>query len=362
MKRIFFTVLFFTLLCAAFCIVASAEIYSGRALDEAAIHGWENGEVPEGWDPEYESAAYYHVRYELNTETGVLRIFCADTKPVQKMLPYAKGEWVPWTKDNMRPYIKTAILEEGLLSVGRFSFSHCENLETVYIPHSVLRIDQTTFWECPKLKTIYYAGTEADFNHYVEYQDLRNSYTGGTTERKARDMFVFGESVAVFCKNQDGEIFDSYTVGGYRVGDTYTVTPKTYEGPITFVGKNATVTGKFKKNDDKQIVLEFTCAHEYHFKDETLPCSSACMYCGCADPAYENEHTWQVAKDVPRGLFHGRELDKTCSTCGLRKQMKEIAYGWYVAVGAAALVVLAAPIVIVTAVVRKKKKMKDLTW
>lgn len=362
MKRILMTVFFMALLCALFCICASAEIYSGRALDEAAIHGWENGEVPEGWDPEYESAAYYHVRYELNTETGVLRIFCADTKPVQKMLPYAKGEWVPWTKDNMRPYIKTVILEEGLLSVGRFSFSHCENLETVYIPSTVLRVDQTTFWECPKLKTIYYAGTEEDFNRYVEYQDVRNSYTGGGKERKARDMFVFGESVTIVCKNQDGEIFDVYTVGGYAVGDAFTITPKVYEGPISFVGENGQITGKFKKGDNRQYEHVYHCAHEYYFKDETLPCSSICMHCECADPAYEDEHVWDVKKDQARGLFRNREMDKTCTLCGLRRQEHRIAYGVYVGAALAAVVIMAAVTVLIVWLRRRKKKMKELTW
>ena len=363
MKRILTIVFFMALFCALFCICASAEIYSGRALDEAAIHGWENGEVPEGWDPEYESAAYYHVQYELNTDTGVLRIFCGENKPVQKMLPYAKGEWVPWTKDNMRPFIKTAIIEEGILSIGRFSFAYCENLETVYIPHSVLRVDQTTFWECPKLKTIYYAGTEADFNNYVEYQDVRNSYTGGGKERKARDMLVFGESVTVVCKNQDGEVFDVYTVGGYAVGDSFVIRPKIYEdAPITFVGENGEIKGRFKKNDDRQYEQVYNCAHEYHFKDETIPCSSVCMYCECADPAYEDEHEWNVTKDQKRGLFKNLELDKKCNHCGLRRQKHEIAYGVYVAAGLGVVVIITAVVLLIALPIRRKKKMKSLTW
>lgn len=365
MKRIVLTLFFILSLCTLFCICTSAEIYSGRALDVDYILGRDESESDDSSaldDEAYELAGYYQVQYELNTETGVLRIFCGETKPVQKMLPYANGAWVPWTKDHMRPYIKTAIIEEGILSVGRFSFAHCENLETVYIPHTVLRVDQTTFWECPKLKTIHYAGNEADFNRYVEYQELRNSYTGGSTERKARDMIVFGESVTVICKNQDGDIFDSYTVGGYAIGDTFTITPKVYEGNISFVGKNGEITGKYKKGEKREYVHEYLCQHEYHFKDETVPCSSCCMYCECSNPDYEDEHSWDVKKDVKRGLFRDLELDKTCNYCGLHRQKHEIAYFWYVAAGLGAVVILTGLCLLISIPIRRKKKMKNLTW
>ncbi|MBQ8357958.1 MAG: leucine-rich repeat protein [Clostridia bacterium] len=360
MKRFIFCALFLTLLMAAFCICASAEVYEGRALDEAYILGWGEGEAPEGWDEAYELAAYYQVQYRLDTDTGELRIFCGEKKP-QKMLPYADGNWVPWTKDHMRPYIKTVIIEEGILSVGRFSFDHCENLETVYIPSSVLRVDQTCFYECPRLKTIYYAGTEKDFNEYVEYQDVRNSYTGGLTERKALDLFVFGESITVLCKNQDGEVFRSYIVGGYHAGDAYTVTAQTFEG-LTLDSKKTTVTGKFKKGDTKQIVFEYTCNHEYQITDETKPCSSFCIWCECSDPAVDGDHEWNVKADVPRGLFTDRLLDKECTICGATKHESAIAYIWYVGAGAAILVIVAGVACAIAIPIRRKRKMKDMTW
>lgn len=292
MKRFLFFSLFLSLFLTAFCLCASAEIFTGRALDVNYIMGGGEEEGDELSEEAYDLAGYYKVQFELNTETGVLRIFCDPSKNPQKMLPYAQGEWVPWTKDSMRPYIKTAIIEEGILSVGRFSFLGCENLETVYVPHSVLRIDQTSFYQCPRLKEIYYAGNESDFNRYVEYQDVRNEYTdaNGNTLKKARDLFVFGESVTVFCRNQDGEYFDSYTVGGFAVGDSYSITPRVYESEaLTFVGKKALYEGTFKKNDKTQLVFDYTCAHEYQFKDETLHCSSVCIHCTCADPAETGE-------------------------------------------------------------------------
>ena len=242
MKRALPFLLIFATLLSLFSLTGSATVYSGRALDEDHIM-----ERPPSFEGEsdpldsemYDLANYYQIQFHLDTDTGVLRIFCHPDKNPQKMLPYAQGKWVPWTKDYMRPFIKTVVIEEGVLSVGRFSFKDCENLETVYLPSSILRVDQTTFWECPKLKTIYYAGNREDFAKYVEWQDTRNSYTGGGAEVKARDLVVYGESVTVLCKNQDGEVFQSYSVGGYSAGDEFAIAARRFDEHITLVSKKS---------------------------------------------------------------------------------------------------------------------------
>lgn len=358
MKRIAFYIAFFALLVAAFCIGASAQIYEGRALDEAYIHN--NSHASEGYRETIELAAYYDVQYHFDTETGVLRIFCGETNP-QKMLPYADGDWVPWTKYYLRPYIKTVIIEEGILSVGMFSFYQCENLETVYLPSSLLRVDQTSFYECPKLSKIYYAGNESDFRKYVEFQDKRNSYTGGAVERKAIDLVSFGESVTVHCKNQDGEIFRSYKVGGFSVGDTFHIVPPEIKG-LSYVGKKAEINGVFALADAREYVLEYICAHEYEQKEELQYCSQFCIYCGCCDPAFEDEHTWVVKKDVARGLFRDGVLKKHCAVCGLDRQQKEFAYIWTIGFCASILVFATAIFCAIFFPVRKKVRIKRLTW
>ncbi|MBE6702464.1 MAG: hypothetical protein E7585_03515 [Ruminococcaceae bacterium] len=370
MKRILFLSFFTVVFLSLFCVCASAKIYEGRALDEDYILGRGEGEYNEDVfvDENYELAGYYKLMYRLDTETGEMRIFMNPeyAGKSQKMLYYAQAEWVPWTKDEMRPYIKTVIIEEGILSVGRFSFWHCENLETVYIPHSVLRVDQTTFYECPKLKNIYYAGTQEDFKNYVEFQDMRNSYTGGNKgEVKAIDLIHYGASFRVRYRNQDGEYFRNFTVGGYHVGDSYTVTPAVMEG-LTFVGKNSAVSGKFKKNDKTVIEFEYVCDHTYAFTDMTKPCSSVCLYCECADPLYEQEHIWVVEKDIPRSFLKAREMKKTCSMCGLTREIYEEPYWMRVSIiSSAVAVVVVISLAIILPVVstkKKKKKMKDLTW
>lgn len=392
MKRILFFSFLFAVFLSLFCICASAKIYEGRALDEDYILGKGEGEYNEDVfvDENFELAGYYKLMYRLDTETGEMRIFIDPEyagKP-QKMLYYAQAEWIPWIdtdqkQNGISQYIKKVYIEEGIISVGRFSFWKCENLEEVYIPHSVLRIDQTTFFECPKLKKIHYAGTEQDFKDMVEYQDLRNSYTGGPREVKAIDLIEYGCSVRVSYLNQDGEEFRSFTVGGYAPGESYEIKPQEMEG-LKYTGKPAPAnpwewflslfdsqpadayTGSFKKDDTSHYYFTYSCEHSYVFKDETWFCSSVCMYCECADPLYESEHTFAVKKDTARGFFQAGELDKTCTVCGLHRQKYEEPIWIHVVPVLCVLLSLVLVAVLITVpvvyVIKKKKKVKALTW
>lgn len=367
LKKILFAGLFFVMLTALFCIGASAEIYSGRALDEEFIL---SNEGEDQIDPEVKLdleggkmilASHYKIQYEMNTSTGVLRIFCGIKNP-QHMLPYAKGAWIPWLKDNMRPYIKTVIIEEGVTTVGQFSFYECENLEEVYLPQSIRRVDGSVFYECPKLTTIYYAGSEDDFSDLILFTDYRNYTTRPNGKQtKAKDLFHFGESVTVYCKNQDGEIFDTYGIGGFYSGDAFSFSPKTYKG-LTFTGKKDLIEGKFMRGDSRVYVFEYECPHEYEFLDGTVPCSHICIYCGCSNPKYESEHDWDVKKETKRSFFTDLDIDKECKVCGAKMRYRETAYWWYAAGGLAVLLILAVIALVIVLPIRKKRKMKDLTW
>ena len=387
MKRVLFFVFLTSLFLVLFCVCASAEVYEGRASDEDYILNRDESNDEGLVDPDFELAGYYKVRYRLDTDSGVLRIFIDPeyaSKP-HKMLNYAKAEWVPWTKDHMRPYIKTVIIEEGILSVGRFSFWQCENLREVYIPHSVLRIDQSTFYECPRLKTLYYAGTREDFENLVEYQDLRNSYTGGGKEVKAIDLIHYGVSVRVRYRNQDGEYFRDFSVGSYHVGDTYVIEPEVMEGlryvgkvkPDTLLGKLQALfkkkqpadsyTGTYKK-DNTGIVYEFEyyCEHEYEFADPTKICSNACIYCGCANPIFEDEHNFVVKKDIKGGFFKDRDMEKECSICELtRTEYKQAPWSGVAILASAIVIFFAIAAAVALPIIfhcRKKKKEKTLSW
>ena len=284
MKRIIcFVVLMFTLLPLCF-LTAGAKIYEGEAINKEWI--LEDVSGREMTDEEIEAIAlaeYYRVQYRLDTETGELRIFCGKddegNKLEQKMLPYAHYMWLPWQSLGVMNTIKTAVIEEGVLSVGRYSFFKCDTIETVYIPHSVRKIDRTTFYQCKNLDKVYYAGTEEDFWKRVNLDEVRNWYAEDAdgdgleneTEIKEyfKDKLIFGESVKVVCKNQDGDEITSYTIGGYHRGDSYTVTAPEIAG-VTYTGEQTEFTGTFKKNDNTVWELTYFCDHEYAVTDPGL--------------------------------------------------------------------------------------------
>ena len=247
----------------------AATIYSGKALDEDFIRN-DNSSGTGGSDSDIDPdappieepdptpsedlnndqalslAPNYHIMYELNTETKVLRVYCDPSyaKGEQEMLPYSKAAWIPWIK--YRKDVETAYIEEGVLSVGRYSFFRCENLKTVYLPHSTTKVEKIVFYLCRNLETIYYAGTEEDFRNNVTWVDYQN-IVGGEND-PAKDKIHFGEHVKVECKNQDGYTFSAYTVGGYNVGDAYTVAAKTFPG-LTLESQSS-FAGNFKRGDD----------------------------------------------------------------------------------------------------------------
>ena len=419
MKRsIFFAVVLVCLL-TVLCLSVGAEVFKGKAVDEQWIID------NEGTNQEYNVdinavAPNYRIWYELDTETGVLRIYHKDqgVKTEQKMLPYAHYQWVPWLKADgennnvQRPFILEAVIEEGVLSVGRYTFYQCENLHTVYLPSSIKEINQTVFYECPNLEKIYYAGSREDFEENVFFETLRND--------DALDKFVFGEAVTVIAKNQHGEVIEEYRVGGYFAGQEYSFLPKVYEG-MTFTGDpEKVISGVLAENDQTVIELIYQCDHEYYSPNEEKPCISYCRYCAHQNPeilhVFNDEGTLpckgicRICGDLYEFADGTHEYDSGienagdtvyctvfCAQCGTvhhneggqhnivqvnekRSLLKDGQTGWYCSLcgvneieGQNALmfyigivfVALAAGFVIFLGIflsVRRHKKIKDLTW
>lgn len=61
-------------------------------------------------------------------------------------------EGYPW--DDKKDYIKSAIIEEGVTSIGASVFSGCSNLSTVEIPESVTYIGDNAFYQCKNLTSV----------------------------------------------------------------------------------------------------------------------------------------------------------------------------------------------------------------
>ena len=64
----------------------------------------------------------------------------------------------PW--HDYRDIIKTVIIEDGICSIGNFSFAECDKITDVIIADSVTSIGTSTFFECTALSKITFCGTE----------------------------------------------------------------------------------------------------------------------------------------------------------------------------------------------------------
>ena len=377
MKRIIcFVVFLFTLLPLCF-LTAGAKIYEGEAINKEWILEDVSGrELTEEEIEAIALAEYYRVQYRLDTETGEIRIFCGTDengdKLEQKMLPYAHSMWIPWQSLGVMNTIKTAVIEDGVLSVGRYSFFKCDTIETVYIPHSVRKIDRTTFYQCQNLEKVYYAGTEEDFWKRVNLDEVRNWYAvdedgdglENETEIKEyfKDKLIFGESVKVVCKNQDGDEITSYTIGGYNRGDAYTVTVPEIEG-VTYTGEQTEFSGTFKKNDDTVWELTYFCDHEFAVTDPSKPCGSFCKHCGRQDPEPPAEHEWDsVEVRSERGFLTPMDQSVKCKVCGTKVREYKGPLAPIICIAVAGPILIAGIVFAVVYPIRRRRKLKENTW
>lgn len=394
MKKVLAGALALFLLLPLTVLYPSAAVYSGKALDvEYIINNQQSGvEYPDTemtdeelaeWEREHASdsgkkedeadgdeitddealylAPNYHIQYEADTAAKTLRIFCGSQAKggQQEMLSYAKAAWIPWIrKAEIRNCIETAVIEEGVLSVGHYVFYQCKNLKTVYLPQSITKVDFGVFYLCENLETIYYAGTKEDFESNVQWINAINMLDKAGTVN-AIDKIHFGEHVVVKCQTQEGHVFAEYTVGGYNAGDEYKISPKSFTGMTLAEGGEQ--TGSFKRNDSTVYTFTYRCAHEYQTEDPDKPCASYCIYCGAGDPNGV-PHTYREEVISKRGFTSAGEVRYTCSVCGHTEVHTEFAYYWYALVLAGAAAVVGLISFAIAYPLHKRKKLKNLTW
>lgn len=368
MKRI---LCFALLLC---CIVPLLMMPTGAAkvtTDRALNQDWildSMGDDPDDAEA-FRLAPYYRMMYSFDHDTGVLDIYCGQNEEgetvYEKMLPYAKMTWVPWNTNGIKNNIKVARLADGVQSLGRYAFVECKQLEELYLPHSIYKINRTAVYNCKNLKTIYYAGNKEDFFYNIIYDEVRNGIVDDSTGELVldmRDLIHYGESVGVICKNQDGDVIKTYTVGGYFVGDSYKIVPEQIEG-LTYIGKESEITGKFKENDDTVYELVYHCEHDYKVMNPAVPCGSFCAKCGKSNPDPAVPHTWGAREVVSeRSLFKPLDATTTCTVCNAKRTEYKQPIVVYVAPVVLGVLVITGVVLAIVLPLRHRKKMKEMTW
>ncbi len=81
------------------------------------------------------------VMWSFDTETGELSISGT-----------GKVETAPW--QSFSDLITTAIIHEGIVSIGTYAFIECSNLESIVLPDSLEVIGEYAFCECIELKSV----------------------------------------------------------------------------------------------------------------------------------------------------------------------------------------------------------------
>lgn len=70
-----------------------------------------------------------------------------------------------WDEDrfwnDLKPHIKSVVVEEGITYIGNYAFYECANLENVTIPKSVTEIGYDAFYGCNKIKSVNISDIEA---------------------------------------------------------------------------------------------------------------------------------------------------------------------------------------------------------
>ncbi len=395
MKKALCVCLMICMLVPVLCIGTGAEIYTGRAVDVEAVVKANTGatNLSEEDREFFENAITHKINYKLDTEKGELDIYCDEgSTGVQYMLSYIAPHWVPWQNENpgdfstqigeggylefvpensLLQYVKTVRVHEGIGSLGRYSLAYGYQIEEVYLPHSLFKINHTVFYQCENLKTIYYAGNQKDFEKVVidakrnwvgTDKDGNNTIEEDEVTSRFTDKIHFGESVTVVCKNEEGDVIEKYTVGGYFVGDEYTITPKTLEG-LEYVGEKTEITGKFKKNDKTEYELVYHCDHDYQLRFPKVPCSSFCTKCGRANPEPPVEHTWGEPVVVSeRGFLTPLNQSVICEKCNAKVTEYKNPYGPIICIAVAAPILLTGIVFAIVTPIRKRKKLKDMTW
>ena len=345
MKKTIFLITLLTLFACLFLLPAAAAVYEGDAVNRAEVN---------------EQVAFNDIQYRLDTDTGELRIFCGAAGE-QPMLSYVNIKWVPWLSEELRGEVETVVIERGVTAIGKNAFFGCENLREVYIPDSVKLIEESVFYGCNALEKIHFAGSKLTFEKEVSYLETRNYIEKDGGRLDALSFVEYGESITVELRNQDGVLFDSYTVGGYKIGDAYRVEPKEI-AHMTYSGKKEAYDGRFRKGDDTTLVLTYTCAHAFAVADPTRPCGSFCTYCGGNDPDTMDAHDWHYLENQSRGLFREERVDRYCKTCGADDFQQKAPLILPILIVLGGLLVLGGIALAIILPIRRKKKMKDLTW
>ena len=204
-----------------------------------------------------------NVTYSLDTETGVLTI-----SGTGKMTDYS-AEDCPF---NNRAYIKSVIIENGVISIGNYAFSYfgsltnvtipnsvtsigydafnyCESLASITIPNSVTSIGSSAFFDCTSLKSIEVLDNNKNYSSadgvlFNKDKSELITYPAGKTDSEyaiPNSVTSIGYDAFNCCRSLASvTIPNSVTsIGDYAFDNCESLTSVTIPNSVTNIGENA---------------------------------------------------------------------------------------------------------------------------
>lgn len=152
-----------------------------------------------------------NVKYELNTDTKVMRIYGTGAMKDYTLIDAFLGILgLSSTHD-----VVSVIIEEGVTRIGNYAFSSCGKLTSISIANSVTEIGKGAFYNCEKLPSIRIPGsvTEIGYSAFFGTEKLKEVYPGWTVAPiPTLDGKDVSESMTIYVPCGTTDLYES-TVG-----------------------------------------------------------------------------------------------------------------------------------------------------
>jgi hypothetical protein len=128
-------------------------------------------------------------------------------------LPLSALNSVPWNPEN----IKNVVIESGVTSIGRYTFSNCRNLTSITIPENVTKIEPDAFQGCSNLETVNFNATHC-VSDYLAFQGCNALTTvniGESVESLPNGIFQNNNLQTIVCLNSTPAVIQSNTFGQF---------------------------------------------------------------------------------------------------------------------------------------------------
>ena len=164
------------------------------------------------------ASALYIVKFPTQYSTTIKPYKCGDNcewffdeeqntlfiKGKGKMTDFGNENAVPWRKYANK--IVAAVFEEGITSIGTYSFSYCKKLVSVSIPNTVERISECAFYHCDALPHVLIPASVSHIEHmaFAECGLTTMTFEGSPSDISSQAFELVGRvnPCIVYCPEQ----------------------------------------------------------------------------------------------------------------------------------------------------------------